>query len=201
MDSARELVANRMEYCRRNSFDSPARAFERGYGFCTQQAYALAELLRLLGVEAKVVHDADTLDKMLPRLRDVIASGQPNDEKLKKVFHKEEVLDIMQKEVTIFVTDLLAGSLTVDLADEGRRIVRMADEYESAGDYVQNILKLYLRLEQADLKLSQSDCDSILDLHDDVTSYVDLISTACRQNRIEVVTKADALLGLVSVEP
>jgi transglutaminase-like putative cysteine protease len=56
VEAARELVANRMEYCRRNSFDSPARAFDRGYGFCTQQAYALADLLRLLGLEAKVVH-------------------------------------------------------------------------------------------------------------------------------------------------
>ena len=56
VEAARELVANRMEYCRRNGFDSPARAFERGYGFCTQQAYALADLLRRLGIEAKVVH-------------------------------------------------------------------------------------------------------------------------------------------------
>jgi transglutaminase-like putative cysteine protease len=56
VEAARELVADRMEYCRRNSFDSPVRAFERGYGFCTQQAYALEELLRRLGIEAKVVH-------------------------------------------------------------------------------------------------------------------------------------------------
>jgi hypothetical protein len=56
VEAARELVANRMEYCRRNSFDSPARAFERGYGFCTQQAYALTDLLTRLGIEAKVVH-------------------------------------------------------------------------------------------------------------------------------------------------
>jgi hypothetical protein len=56
VEAGRELVANRMEYCRRNSFDSPARAFERGYGFCTQQAYALAVLLRRLGIGAKAVH-------------------------------------------------------------------------------------------------------------------------------------------------
>jgi transglutaminase-like putative cysteine protease len=45
-----------MAYCRRNSFDPPARAFERGYGFCTQQAHALANLLRRLRIEATVVH-------------------------------------------------------------------------------------------------------------------------------------------------
>jgi transglutaminase-like putative cysteine protease len=56
VEAARALVAERMHYCRRNSFDSPAKAFERGYGYCTQQAYALAELLTRLGIEAKVVH-------------------------------------------------------------------------------------------------------------------------------------------------
>jgi transglutaminase-like putative cysteine protease len=56
VEAARELVANRMEYCRRNSFDSPARAFERGYGFCSQHAYALADLLRRLGIGAQEVY-------------------------------------------------------------------------------------------------------------------------------------------------
>jgi hypothetical protein len=56
VEAARTLVSQRMQYCRRNSFDTPARAFQRGYGYCVQQAYALAELLRRLGFEAKVVH-------------------------------------------------------------------------------------------------------------------------------------------------
>ncbi|HSR31705.1 MAG TPA: transglutaminase domain-containing protein [Anaerolineae bacterium] len=56
VEAARALVADRMSYCRRNSFDSPERAFERGYGYCTQQACALIELLTRLGFEAKVVH-------------------------------------------------------------------------------------------------------------------------------------------------
>jgi transglutaminase-like putative cysteine protease len=55
-EAARALVGERMQYCRRNSFDSPARAFERGYGYCTQQAYALVDLLARLGIEAKAVY-------------------------------------------------------------------------------------------------------------------------------------------------
>lgn len=56
VEAARALVAERMQYCRRNSFDSPARAFQRGYGYCTQQAYALTDLLARLGIEAKAVY-------------------------------------------------------------------------------------------------------------------------------------------------
>lgn len=55
VEAARTLVAERMLYSRRNSFDSVGRAFERGYGYCTQHAYALISLLTELGFEAKVV--------------------------------------------------------------------------------------------------------------------------------------------------
>lgn len=55
VEAARALVEGRMQYCRRNSFDVASKAFERGYGYCQQQAYALADLLTLLGFEAKVV--------------------------------------------------------------------------------------------------------------------------------------------------
>lgn len=55
VEAARALVAERMQYSRRNSFDSSGRAFERGYGYCTQQSYALKHLLTELGFDAKVV--------------------------------------------------------------------------------------------------------------------------------------------------
>jgi transglutaminase-like putative cysteine protease len=56
VEAARDMVSERMAYSRRNSFDSPPRAFERGYGYCTQQSRALVELLTRLGFEARVVH-------------------------------------------------------------------------------------------------------------------------------------------------
>ena len=56
VEAARALVGDRTQYCRRNSFDPPEEAFRRGYGFCTQQAYALADLLARLGFEARTVH-------------------------------------------------------------------------------------------------------------------------------------------------
>jgi transglutaminase-like putative cysteine protease len=55
VETARALVAERMAYCRRNSFDIHTRAFDRGYGYCQQQAYALADLLTRLGFKAWVV--------------------------------------------------------------------------------------------------------------------------------------------------
>lgn len=50
------FVHDRLQYCRRNSFDSYTKAFERGYGYCQQQAYALQHILQTSGFEARVVH-------------------------------------------------------------------------------------------------------------------------------------------------
>lgn len=55
VEAARALVEDRMAYSRRNSFDGYERAFERGYGYCGQTSFALAELLSQLGFEARVV--------------------------------------------------------------------------------------------------------------------------------------------------
>ena len=52
---ARILVTTRMQYCRRNSYDTFKTAFRRGYGYCVQQAFALQYLLSELGFDAKVV--------------------------------------------------------------------------------------------------------------------------------------------------
>jgi transglutaminase-like putative cysteine protease len=55
VEAARLLVGDRMQYCRRNSFDLYPSAFARGYGYCQQSAYALAALLKELGFSARVV--------------------------------------------------------------------------------------------------------------------------------------------------
>lgn len=55
VEAARLLVGSRMAYCRRNSFDLYPRAFERGYGYCQQSAYALVALLKALGFQAEVI--------------------------------------------------------------------------------------------------------------------------------------------------
>lgn len=54
--AAQKLVNAKMEYSRRNGWDTPARAFRRGMGYCHQQAMALLIILRRLGFAARPVH-------------------------------------------------------------------------------------------------------------------------------------------------
>src|SRR5690349_6247927 len=52
---AQQLTARKVTYSRRTTWDSPARAFERGRGYCQQQALALKRIYDHLGVAARPV--------------------------------------------------------------------------------------------------------------------------------------------------
>ena len=60
IEEARSMVGSRMAYCRRNSYESYKKAFKRGYGFCQQQAFALAKILEGLNFEAVPVQSIQT---------------------------------------------------------------------------------------------------------------------------------------------
>jgi hypothetical protein len=52
---AQNLAARKFAYSRRNPWDSPARAFERGMGYCQQQALALKLIYDRLGIRSEPV--------------------------------------------------------------------------------------------------------------------------------------------------
>ena len=55
VEYAQKLVARKFTYSRRNSWESPEKAFARGQGYCVQQALALRKIYDRLGIVAKVV--------------------------------------------------------------------------------------------------------------------------------------------------
>lgn len=54
--AAQKLVNAKMAYSRRNGWDTPAHAFQRGMGYCQQQGMALLLILRKLGFAVRPVH-------------------------------------------------------------------------------------------------------------------------------------------------
>ena len=52
---AQNLVARKFIYSRLNTWDTPSRAFERGMGYCEQQALALKKIYDKLGIETRPV--------------------------------------------------------------------------------------------------------------------------------------------------
>jgi len=55
---AQHLVARKFTHSRLNTWDTPSRAFERGMGYCDQQAAALKNIYDRLGIESRPVFAA-----------------------------------------------------------------------------------------------------------------------------------------------
>jgi phosphate:Na+ symporter len=130
------------------------------------------------------------LGKMMDWTRTLLNSAQPEEELVKKVFHREEVMDQVQVEMTQFLTELMSGNISHAVANEGRVQIRIADEMESVSDYISVLLKAYLTLNKKGITFRASQQEELNALHDVVSTYVSLITDAFESNQAEIVTKA-----------
>ncbi|MAG92380.1 MAG: sodium:phosphate symporter [Planctomycetaceae bacterium] len=141
----------------------------------------------------EVLRMADGCDKMMGWLRETISAEHPDETLVKKLFHREEVLDAIQDEIVAFMTNILAGSAPHDVVEEGRRQLRMADEYESVSDYITGIQKFHLKLRDQGHRFDDAHQATILKLHELVHEYLRLINEGFEHRRPEVVTKANSV--------
>jgi phosphate:Na+ symporter len=138
----------------------------------------------------EILRMGDHTRKMLGLLRELLTAEDVDEDKAKKLFHREEIMDIVQKEVVEFLSQILSGNIPQDVVAAGRMQLRVADEYESVSDYVTNILKLHMKLRNAGIRLSAEGINDILSLHDRVAAYVDTISDALRNNNTDILSRA-----------
>ncbi|MCH8923136.1 MAG: Na/Pi cotransporter family protein [Planctomycetes bacterium] len=138
----------------------------------------------------EIMRMADGCRKMMDWSRQINFSEAPDDKAVRDLFHREEVLDVMQDEIVEFMTHLLAGSAPHDIVDEARRQLRMADEYESVSDYITTIVKSHLKLHNSGLQLPQAARDDLAALHDSVSEYIALVAKGYEQRRGDVITEA-----------
>ncbi len=138
----------------------------------------------------EILRMGENVKLMLDKLRRVIADGDDSEELVKKLFHREEVMDIMQKEVVVFLTELLSNNGSHEVAYRCRRQLCMADEYESVSDYIINILKIHLRLKKDGLSYPEAEMKGLIRLHDEVTAYFELVDTGYEKRHSDIISKA-----------
>jgi phosphate:Na+ symporter len=130
------------------------------------------------------------VERMLVRLRQALATEEADESNERKIFQREEILDNIQKEVTVFLGKLVAGNVSQEASTESHRQLRMADEYESLSDEIAAVLKMYIKLRRNNLKISQPGREAILDLHDRVATYVKTVTNAVEQEDGEILSRA-----------
>ncbi|MDD4735206.1 MAG: Na/Pi cotransporter family protein [Kiritimatiellae bacterium] len=138
----------------------------------------------------EVVVMADVVETMFSGLREMIELPGVNEPVERKLFQREERLDIIQKEVTIFLSQVVAGQVAHDIAEEAQKQLRLADEYESISDYIAGVLKKSIKLRKKDLLFSEEGRAEILNLHDHVAGYVNRITLAVRTDSKDIMAFA-----------
>ncbi len=149
----------------------------------------------------EILNMSDQVRKMLNRLKNIIVNTTPDEKSEGKIFQREEHLDIIQKEIVEFLSNMLSGNVPHNVMNKGRMQLRMADEYESISDYITTILKLHLKMRKSELMMSEEAKGQILTLHDRVCDYVTFVNEAVREDNVNITSKAitrgDAITHLI----
>ncbi|MBN2375185.1 MAG: Na/Pi cotransporter family protein [Sedimentisphaerales bacterium] len=127
---------------------------------------------------------------MFKPLRKILETQQSDKEIEKMIFQSERDLDIVQKEIVEFLSNIMAGNIAHDVIDQGRRQLRISDELESISDYITSILKLNLKLRNTEQVMSDQGRKDIVDLHDIVAEYLEMINQAIQQENRNILKTA-----------
>jgi phosphate:Na+ symporter len=84
--------------------------------------------------------------RMLDWVKELRGQEEPDQALSDRLKHREQILDTVQDEVSAYITNLLSGNIPHSVADEARRQLRIADEYESVSDYLADLEKFDRKL-------------------------------------------------------
>jgi len=146
-----------------------------------------------IGIEQsqkEIIIVSGIISDMMNKLRIHLTQDTPDRNETQKMFKCERDIDIIQKEIMVFLSSLLAGNISHDVIDVGRRQLRMADEYESISDYIVTILKLKLKMSDTGETMSAKGLEEMLNLHDRVNDYVDMVNDAVQTENADILPSA-----------
>jgi len=140
----------------------------------------------------EIVRMGQIARKMFVRLRDVAKNKGRDEVSEGKIFRREDVLDLIQKEVVEFLSNLLSGNVPHEVMEDGRKQLRMADEYESIGDYITTLLKLNLKMRKGDMEMMTITREEVLELHGRLLEYISMVNDAVAENNVRILLKAQS---------
>jgi len=132
----------------------------------------------------------DGCEKMLRWVVDLRNQEEPDATLAKRLSRRENVLDSIQDEINDFITKLLSGTVPHSVADEARRQLRMADEYESVSDYVADLEHFDRKLRQSGFRFTSAQRQRLDQLNEDVLAYLAKINVALRQENRNIHAEA-----------
>jgi phosphate:Na+ symporter len=150
----------------------------------------------LLAIEQsrkEIVKMGDGCLKMLDWLLQLMNEENPDKLLADRLKQRERVLDSVQDEVAAFITGLLAsGNVSHATAEEARRQLRIADEFESISDYVANLDKFDRKLRRDGFRFSESQRADLAKLNRHIAEYVAAVHEAFSHDNRNVLASTNA---------
>jgi phosphate:Na+ symporter len=138
--------------------------------------------LGILQSEGQINFMAESVDGMMLQLKSCLLSTEECKKQETKIFEREEVLDNVQKEIFLFLSNLVSGQVPHEITTKAHQQMRIADEYESLSDYITNVLKGIKKLEQNRMELQGVAKEELLALHERVSIYIAQINKNLKNN-------------------
>jgi len=127
----------------------------------------------------EVVFMGESNIELLDTYRKLLTGG-PDDELEQHIFHREDILDNVQREITDFLGHIITGRLQQDVAHRASVLLRITDEFESVSDEVASLLKIMLRIRSSNLVISELGLKELLTVHDHITTFCGCIDEAVK---------------------
>jgi phosphate:Na+ symporter len=129
--------------------------------------------------------------KMLDWLKDLRGQDEPDTVMTDRLKQREQILDNVQDEVAEFITHLLSGNVPHAVADEARRQLRLADEYESVSDYVADLDKFDRKLRRDGFRFTPEQRADLNQLNTLCAEYLTSVHEAMTVSNRAVYVKTD----------
>lgn len=143
----------------------PEKADEKPHLSAFTASGRLSPIIACEQAAEEVVFMAESVTDLMAHVR-LALTGDADEKAIKHIYRREEILDNIQGEVTTFLGEVMLRSLPSATAELSRRLLRLADEFESASDEAPAILRGLDRIKAEGDELGGSDLAMILDIHD-----------------------------------
>lgn len=138
--------------------------------------------------------------EMLVWLAELQQQDSPNKKLADQLIQKEQLLDSIQEEIAYFITNLLSCGIPHSVADEARRQLRMADEFESVSDYIADLDKFDRKLRRDGLRFTPTQLEDLQKLHGMVADYLKQVNESLVQSNRNVLNETDAASKRIRAE-
>ncbi|MEZ4599251.1 MAG: Na/Pi cotransporter family protein [Syntrophotaleaceae bacterium] len=109
----------------------------------------------------------------------------------------EEIVDLLQKEITDFLVALSQQSITRQMSQDVAAMMHMANDLERIGDHCENLCKLFVKRKQQKISFSESAVEEIMELAEKIREYLAFTIDALEREDRSIGEKSFFLLGVI----